>query len=154
MKIAGTGRFVFVAQWVAAVVLPAFFFVGRAFVGAEAGWLAVLGIVYGIFLILILLVPPLITLFDRPVRTGRRTRRVYDIASFVLWGSIVLAGLTVPDAGDGPSLDSALTVWTGGAIGQDASAVIFSIAGAIAGLAYLGTLVFAIAGVVKGRPEN
>ena len=154
MQIVGTGRFVFVGQWIAAVVLPAFFFVGRAFVGAEAGWLAVLGIVYGFFAILLLLVAPIITLFDREVRTAKRTRRWYDIATFVLWGAILLASLTVPDAGDGPPLDAALTVWTGGAVGQEASTVICSVAGTIAGLAYVATVALAIAGVVRSAARE
>ncbi len=154
MQIAGTGRFVFVAQWIAAVILPAFFFVGRAFVGADAGWLAVLGIVYGFFVILLLFVAPIITLFDREVRKAKRTRRAYDIATFILWGAIVLASLTVPDAGDGPPLDSALTVWTSGAIGPEASSVICSIAGTIVGLAYLATLALAIAGAVRRAPKE
>lgn len=154
MQLATTGRFVFIAQWVAAFVLPAFFFVGRAFVGAEAGWLVVLGVVYGLFLILFLLLPPLLTVFDRDVRAAKRTRRGYDVASFVLWGAIVLAALTVPDAGDGPPLDSAVTTWTAGAISQEASGVIFSVVGVVWIIAYLATIVLAIGGIVVSRRKR
>ena len=114
MRIARSGRFVFVAQWVAAVLLPVFFFIGRGLVGAQLGWLSVLGVVYGLFAIAILMVPPIMTLFDRTVRRSKTTRFGYDIASFALWSRrILVASLTVPDAGDGGHLDSALTAWTG-----------------------------------------
>lgn len=151
MRIARSGRFVFVAQWVAAVLLPVFFFLGRGLVGAQLGWLSVVGFVYGLFVIAVLLVPPIMTLFDRTVRRGKATRIGYDVSSFVLWAAFVLAALTVPDAADGPPLDSALTVWTGGAISQDASAVICAVAGVVVGLAYLAVLVFAIVGIARWR---
>ncbi|WP_439591037.1 hypothetical protein [Microbacterium sp.] len=149
MRIAGTGRFVFITQWVAAVVLPAFFFVGRAFVGADAGWLAVIGVVYGFFLILLMLLPPLLTVFDRDVRARKATRHWYDIATFVLWGAFLVASLTVPDAGDSGSVNTALTNWTGGAVSNDAAAVICGIAGIVIGIAYLATFVLAIMGIVR-----
>ncbi|GAA1922957.1 hypothetical protein GCM10009775_14220 [Microbacterium aoyamense] len=152
MHIAGTGRFVFITQWIAAVVLPAFFFVGRAFVGADAGWLAVIGIVYGFFVILLLLLPPLLTVFDREVRKAKATRRWYDTATFVLWGAFLVASLTVPDAGDSGPANTALTNWTGGFVTNDAAAVICGVAGIVIGLAYLATLVFAIMGIVRRNP--
>lgn len=151
MRIASTGRFVFIAQWVAAVLLPAFFFIGRGLVGAQLGWLSVLGVVYGLFVIAVMMIPPILTLFDRTVRRGKATRLGYDIASFVMWAAFIVAGLTVSDAGDGPPLDSALTVWTGGAISQDASTAICSVAGAVIGLAYLATFVLAVVGIVRWR---
>ncbi|MET0734119.1 MAG: hypothetical protein ABWY55_00520 [Microbacterium sp.] len=151
MQIARSGRFVFVAQWVAAVVLPFLFFFGRGFVGAGVGWLGFFGFVYGLFVILVLLVPPVMTLFDRTVRREKRTRLAYDIASFVLWGAFIVASLTVPDAGDGPALDSALTAWTGGGISQEASTVIFTVAGILIGLAYLATVVTAVIGIARWR---
>lgn len=151
MRIASTGRFVFVAQWVAAVLLPVFFFLGRGLVGAELGWLAVLGFVYGLFVIAVLMIPPILTLFDRTVRRGKATRFGYDVCSFVMWAAFVVAALTVSDAGDGPPLDSALTAWTGGAISQDASSTISTFAGAIIGVAYLAAFVFAVIGIVRWR---
>lgn len=152
MQITGSGRFVFVAQWVAAVLLPIWFFLGRGLVGAELGWLAVLGFaVYGIFTILILLVPPVITLFDREVRRGKATRSGYSIATWVLWVAILLAALVVPDQADGGPMDSALTRWTGGGISQGASEVIFTVLSAAIGLAYLAALVLAIIGITRSR---
>jgi hypothetical protein len=151
MRIARSGRFVFVAQWVMIVLLPLFFFLGRGLVGAQMGWLAVLGFVYGIVLIIVLALPPVLTLMDRTVRRGKATRLGYDISSFVLWAAFILAALTVPDAGEGPPLDPALTVWTGGAISRPTVEGIFAVAATGIGLAYLATLVFAVIGVVRWR---
>lgn len=151
MRIARSGRFVFIAQWVMILLLPLFFFFGRGLVGAELGWLSVLGVVYGIGVMIVLALPPVMTLFDRTVRRGRATRLGYDVSSFVLWAAFLVAGLTVPDAGDGPPLDAALTVWTGGAISQEAAGVIFAAASVVIGLAYLAVLVFAIIGIARWR---
>lgn len=151
MRITRSGRFVFIAQWVAAVLLPAFLIIGRVLVGADIGWLAVIGIVYGGLLVVLMLVPPVLTLLDRGVRKAKATRQGYDIASFALWAAFVVAGLTVPDAGDGGPLDSALTTWTGGAIGNAASEAIFTVVGLAAIVAYLVVLVLAIAGVARWR---
>lgn len=149
MRIARSGRFVFIAQWVLSVLLPVFFFLGRGLVGAELGWLGLLGIVYGLFVVALLLVPPLLTLFDREGRRARATRSAYDIATFVLWAAFVVGGLTVPDSGDSGHLDSAFTNWFG--ISYEASEALFAVAAGIIGLAYLATFVLAIAGIVRGR---
>ncbi|MGZ8804710.1 MAG: hypothetical protein ACXWZG_05340 [Microbacterium sp.] len=151
MHIARSGRFVFVAQWVAAVLLPVFFFIGRGLVGAQLGWMSVLGVVYGLFVIAILMVPPIMTLFDRTVRRSKTTRFGYDIASFVLWAAFLVASLTVPDSGDGGHLDSALTTWTGGGISYETSEAVFTVAAVIIGLAYLATVVFGIIGIARWR---
>jgi len=151
MRIARSGRFVFIAQWVAAVALPVFFFLGRGLVGAQLGWLSVIGVVYGLFVVAILLVPPIMTLLDRTVRREKETRFGYDIASFVLWAAFLVASLTVPDSGDGGHLDSALTAWTGGAISYETSEAIFTVAASIIGLAYLAAVVFAIIGIARWR---
>jgi predicted RND superfamily exporter protein len=151
MQIARSGRFVFVAQWVAAVLLPLFFFLGRGLVGAQLGWMAIVGIVYGVVVVVLLLLPPVLTLMDRTVRRGRATRFAYDIASFVLWGSILIAALTVPDSGDSGHLDSALTTWTGGAVSYETSQAIFAVVAVVVGLAYLAALVVAVVGVVRWR---
>ena len=151
MQLARSGRFVFVAQWVAALLLPVFFFIGRGFLGAELGWMAIIGIVYGAAVIALMLVPPILTLFDREGRRLRRTRRAYDIATFVLWAAFVVAGLSVPDSNDSGHLDSAVTTWTGGGIDYEASTSIFTAAAVVAGLAYLAILGLAIAGIVRGR---
>jgi len=151
MQIARSGRFVFIAQWVLVVLLPVFFFLGRGIVGAQLGWMAVLGVVYGLLAVVVLVLPPVLTLFDRTVRRGKATRFGYDIASFVLWIAFILAALTVPDSGDSGHLDSALTAWTGGAIPYEASAVIFNVAAFVIGLAYLATVVLAIIGITRWR---
>ena len=152
MHIARSGRFVFVAQWVAAVLLPVFFFLGRGVVGAELGWMAIIGIVYGILVVVVLLLPPVLTLFDRTVRRRRATRFAYDMGSFVLWGGLIAAALAVPDSGDSGHLDSALTTWTGGAVTYETSSMIFTVAAFIVGLAYLAVVVIAIIGIARWRP--
>ncbi|WP_426322565.1 hypothetical protein [Microbacterium sp. E-13] len=149
MRIARSGRFVFVAQWVAAVVLPVFFFLGRGLVGAELGWMGIIGIVYGIFVVALLVVPPLLTVFDRESRRARATRQAYDVSSFVLWCAFLLAALTVPDSGDSGHLDSAFTTWFG--ISYEVSQAVFAVAAAVIGLAYLAAFILAIAGIVRGR---
>ncbi|MFH8251089.1 hypothetical protein ACH3VR_12035 [Microbacterium sp. B2969] len=149
MRFAGTGRFVFIAQWVLGVLLPIFFFLGRGVVGAELGWLAIVGIVYGILVIFVLLVPPLLTLFDTQSRRARKTRLAYDIPTIVLWVGLLLGALTVPDSGDSGHLDSALSTWTG--ISYETSQAIFYIAATIIGLAYLAQVVTSIMGIVRGR---
>jgi hypothetical protein len=151
MRIARSGRFVFVAQWVAAVVLPVFFFLGRGLVGAQLGWMSVIGVVYGLFIVAILMVPPIMTLFDRTVRRGKATRFAYDLATFTMWGGFLLASLTVPDSGDGGHLDSALTTWTAGAITYAASEAIFTVAAIVIGVAYLATVVLGIIGITRWR---
>jgi predicted RND superfamily exporter protein len=151
MQLARSGRFVFVAQWVAALLLPVFFFIGRGFLGAELGWMAIIGIVYGAVVIALMFVPPILTLFDREGRRRGRTRSAYDIATFVLWAAFVVAAISVPDSSDSGHLDSALTVWTGGAVDYEASTDVFTGAAIVAGLAYLAVLALAIAGIVRGR---
>jgi len=151
MRIARSGRFVFVAQWVAAVLLPLFFFLGRGLVGAQIGWMGIVGIVYGLVVVAILLVPPIMTLFDRTVRRQKETRFFYDLSTFVLWGAFLVASLTVPDSGDSGHLDSALTTWSGGALSYETSGAIFTVAAMTIGLAYLATVVFAIIGIARWR---
>ena len=85
MQFASSGRIVVVAQWILAVLLPAFVFIGRGFVGAELGWMSVIGLFYGWILILLLLVPPIASLFDRAARLAGTVREGYAIASALLW---------------------------------------------------------------------
>ena len=149
MHIEGTGRFVYYAQWPVAVFLPVFFFIGRGNVGAQVGNLGFFGLVYGVIVIALLLVPPLLTLFDPEVRRARATRLHYDIASAVLWLGFLLAGVTVPDADDSGQLDSVLMAWFG--ITAETSAALFAISAALIGLAYIVAAAFAIRGIARGR---
>jgi len=149
MHIEGTGRVVFYAQWALALLLPLFFFLGRGSVGAELGWMAIVGIVYGAIVVALLLVPPILTLFDAEVRRARATRVRYDIASAVLWLGFVLGGLTVPDSGDSGHLDSVLMSWWN--ITYETSQALFVISAVLIGLAYVTTIVLAIMGIVHGR---
>lgn len=152
MHIEGSGRFVFYAQWPVALFLPVFFFIGRGFVGAGIGWLGFLGIAYGLIVVALLLVPPVLTLFDREVRRARATRVAYDIASAVLWLGFVLGGLTVPDAGDSGQLDTALMTWFG--MTAETSAALFAVSAGLIVLAYLAALTFAIMGITRSRRQS
>jgi hypothetical protein len=149
MHIEGSGRVVYYAQWPAAVFLPVFFFIGRGNVGAGVGWLGFFGLVYGVIVIAVLLVPPVLTLFDREVRRARATRLWYDIASAVLWLGLLVAGMTVPDAADSSPLDTVFMNWFG--ISAEASAALFALAAGVTGLAYLASLVTALRGVAAAR---
>ncbi|MGN8552893.1 UNVERIFIED_CONTAM: hypothetical protein OHV15_09935 [Microbacterium sp. SLM126] len=149
MHIEGTGRFVFYAQWPVAVLLPVFFFVGRGNVGAGVGWLGFFGLVYGVIVIAVLLVPPALTLFDREVRRERATRLWYDIASAVLWLGFLIGGMTVPDAGDSGSLDTVFMAWFG--ISAETSAALFALAAGVIGLSYVAAFVTAIMGIARSR---
>ncbi|MEN0072172.1 MAG: hypothetical protein AAGC63_14430, partial [Propionicimonas sp.] len=124
MQLASNGRFTFVAQWVLAVLLPAFVYLGRGLVGAELGWMAVIGIaVYGLPTILVMLLPPLVGLFDTPARTARSVRQFYGWATWVVWGALLVAAVTIPDSGDAGHLPSALSRWTG--ISYEGSTLVF-----------------------------
>ena len=99
-----------------------------------------------------LLVPPLLTLFDGEVRKARATRPGYDVASgAAVAGALLFGALTVPDSGDSGHLDSALTTWSGGAISYETSAAIFYGAAVVMGLAYLAAFVTATMGIVRAR---
>jgi hypothetical protein len=151
MGIAPSGPFVFYGQWPMALFVPLFLFIGRSSVGAEVGWLGLIGLAYGWSMILLLLVPAVLTLFDRVVRRERATRMGYDIATALLWLVLIVAAIAVPDSSDSGHLDSALTVWTGGDVTRTASTVVFAVALAGAVIAYLAALVFAVRGIIASR---
>ncbi len=151
MQLLHSGRAIVILQWVLAVVLPAFVAIGRGFVGAQLGWMAVFGVFYGPILIVALLVPPILVLFDRPARHGRTVRRHYATATIVLWIALVVAGLSIPDAGDSGSVPTALSTWTG--MSDEASGAIFTVAAVIAVLSWGVALVMAIVGIRRGRSD-
>ena len=149
MQLAPFGRIIFVAQWVLALFLPVFVVLGRGLIGAELGWMSVLGVLYGPVLIVLLVVPPILALFDPVARRARSTRQAYAVASAVLWLTLIVMGLTIPDASEQSTLDSALTSWFG--LSYETSVIVFSIAMAIGIVAWLTALGTAIAGIVAGR---
>lgn len=150
MQIAARYRWVAAWQWVFAIVLPAFVLVGRRLLGAELGWMAVIGIVvYALPTVLALLLPPVLTRFDRQARAAHTVRRTYAIAGFVMWGSLVLAGLSIPDSGDNGELPSVLARWFG--LSHQASTVVFSVALMAAVIAWAITLAVAVSGIALSR---
>jgi len=151
MQIADSGRWVRIAHWVLAVALPAFVVVGRGLVGAELGWMAVVGIVYAVPTLLLMLVPPVVTLFDRTARAARSVRHHYLAACRVLWSALLLAGLTIPDSGDSGHLRSALSRWTG--LPYEVSEVLFYVAMAAAVIGWAFSLAAAGSGAMLSRRE-
>lgn len=149
MQFAASGRIVVIAQWLLAVLLPVFVFIGRGFVGAELGWMAVIGIVYGWIIIVLLLVPPVITLFDTEARRNGTVRELYAVFTAIVWFGLLLAGITIPDAGDSGHLPTALTAWTGASEGV--STAVFNAGAGIAVLGWIAAIVAAVMGVVRSR---
>ena len=145
------GRVAFILQWIVPVVLTFFLFWGRAFVGAELGWLAVVGVVYGALLLIALYIAPVLTVFDRDVRPVASTRSSYTAVSCMLWLALVLMGLTVPDQADGPPVPAALTVWTGGGVSIEMASFIFTLASIFALIMWVATIALAIIGIVRSR---
>ncbi|MCT9819638.1 hypothetical protein N3K63_04980 [Microbacterium sp. W1N] len=152
MRIASFGRSIFVLQWIFAVLLPLFVFIGRGFVGAELGWMAVLGFVYGIFVIALLLLPPLLGLLDPIARRARSVRLIYAIAMIVQWVGLLVVGLTIPDSSDAGPLAPAVSVWTGLPI--DIATTVFTAATLVATASWFVTLSTAVAGILRGRREE
>ncbi|PZU44254.1 MAG: hypothetical protein DI566_12515 [Microbacterium sp.] len=152
MQFASFGRFVFIAQWILAVLLPIWVVIGRGLVGAPLGWWVVFGAIYGIAFVIGLLVPPVIALFDSPARQRATVRTGYAVSMIAVWVPMFLSGLAVPDGGDDGVVGSALTNWTG--MSDDTSMIIFLLCGAIAFVAWLAALVFAIASIVRGSKES
>ena len=144
---ARSGRFVFIAQWVAAALLPAVFFWASAWVMARPE--PAVQTPYGVLAIPLLVIPPFLTLFDAAARRERSTRVAYDAASFILWFAIVFGGLTLPDTLD-PPRDSTL-MNTFGIPYLSGPSPAFYLAAALIVVAYAAQLVLAVMGIIRGR---
>lgn len=140
----------FIVQWVAAPVLPLFFFFGRSLIGSPLGWLTVFGMFYAWKFVALLLVPPVLTLFDRSVRGARRTRTAYTISVYVLCAAVFVMSIAVNDGGDSGDWGSALSVWSGGAISDGVTAVVSDLSLGVTAAAYLAMIVTAIVGIIAG----
>jgi len=149
MDLAPTGRTVFVAQWALALALPMWIFLGRVLVGSEVGWMVVFGLIYGPIIVLLLLIPPIVALFDGEARRARSVRRAYAIASAVVWIALFLCGLALPDGGDDAPYPSALSRWFG--LSDDASTVALLVLLLIALGGWIAALVTAALGIARSR---
>ncbi|MGC3953299.1 MAG: hypothetical protein QM804_03420 [Propionicimonas sp.] len=134
MRITVRHRWVTGWQWAFAIVLPVFIVMGRALLGAELGWIAVIGVFYGVPVMLALLLPPFLTRFDRQARRAFSVREPYARACFVEWSGLLLAGLAIPDADDQGALPSVLSRWFG--LSPDVSTVVFYLAVMVAVVAW------------------
>lgn len=120
-------------------------------VGSYGGWLTVIGWIYAIPLMLVLLVPPIITRFDREARAAKSVRAAYATFSWLLWAALFVVGLAIPDQADSSESGSALTAWTGGSLTVEASAAIAVWVFLLAALAWLLQLITSITGARRGR---
>lgn len=148
MEPSRVGRFVYLAQWWFAVLLPCFFFWGRAMFGSTVGWLTVVGSVFIIPLIVIALIPPLVTRADRRGRAARSTSRGYAISSIVGWVGGVVAGLGIRDGGDTGGSGSAFTFF---GMNAYASSVIALVGVVLAGLGWIASIIWATADAAGSR---
>ena len=151
MKYSVAGRVAFIAQWIAPVLVISFLFWGRGLLGAELGWLAVGGFIFGIPMMLLLYIAPVLTVFDRDVRPVASTRRSFATVSWMLWGALVLLGLTVLDQADGPTSSSAISLLTDGGISDEMSSFISVLAAVFAFIMWAATIALAILGIVRSR---
>lgn len=148
-----TGRFVRVFQWIAPVLMPVLVLFSRELLGARAGWLTVIIIVIFLpWLVPAMYVPAILTVFDRDVRTARRTRSGYGLSCWVVWASMIGMLFTLYDAADDNRGSSVLSVWWGVTEGQSTAAfLVFVVIGA---LALSAAIVVAIVGIVVSRRQK
>lgn len=144
------GAIVWTLQWPLAVLLPVFVFFGRGLLGAEIGWMGAVGLLIGPILLILLLIPPILSVFDLEARRAAAAPRNYAVASVVLWMAMIVAGLALSDGGDVRPFPSSLERWTG--MGPDAAAAIVGAAVVIGTAAWIGMLITAIRGIVRARP--
>lgn len=146
-----SGRFVWVMQWWAPVIIAFWVLLGRGLVGAGLGLLALLGFLpIGGPLLVALYLPALFTLGDDDVRIARTTRFAYSVGACFLWGILLVTGLFVPDGDSGP-IPSAVMTWTSGRITIDQSVMIMTVGIWIAVAADFVLICLALAGA--GRPQ-
>ena len=151
MQLAPGGRGVAVAQWFLAVLLPVWMVIGRAILGAQLGWMVVLGILWGPVLVVLLLVPPIVTLFDAAARRAGGVRQAYAVSMYVVWGALFLSGFAIVDADDAALGSSLVTQWT--ALSEDVSDVLFLVLLGVALLGWVAAIVAAALGIAAARRE-
>jgi hypothetical protein len=118
-------------------------------VGSVPGWLTIVGWIYAIPVVALLLIPPIVTLFDRQAERERSSRLAYVVSSWILWSALFVMGLAVPDADDTGARYSALSASSG--ISLDVSVSLFSGASFVAIGAFLAQLVTASLSVAQSR---
>ncbi|MGO2750447.1 MAG: hypothetical protein ACTIA6_10395 [Pseudoclavibacter sp.] len=149
MGFARSGRVIAVLQWFLAVVMPFFALFGRMLFTGELGWLGLFGIVFSPIAAVLLLVPPILTRFDREATRRRSVRSAYVWGTAASWVALFAIALTAPDSGDIRPYLSPLQMLTG--IGPDATTVVTIGLGAVAAAGWLLAVGVAIAGIVRSR---
>lgn len=149
MGFARSGRVVAVLQWFLAVVMPFFSVFGRMLFTGELGWLGLFGIVFSPATAILLLVPPILTRFDREATRRRSVRIAYVWGTVGIWVALFAIALTAPDSGDVRPYLAPLQMLTG--IGPDATMAVTIGLGAVAASGWLLAVGVAIAGIVQSR---
>jgi len=147
MQVTGYGRFVFIAQWILAVLLPFWILGGRAVLGVDLGWAVFLGFLIAAAMLVGMLVPGFVSLGDREVRQAKAERSGFSSTMTVAWVAAFLAGMALPDGGDDRAYPSALMMWFG--ISEDASSITFLTLIGVCTVALVVSLVLAIVGISR-----
>lgn len=148
MREARLGRVVFVLQWFV-LLMWGWVVIGRAALGVEIGWIAVVGIFYSVFIVPLLYLPPVLTLFDRESRRAGVVPRGYAIATLIVWAALFAMAFFVPDASDVASSPS----WASRVLGlsDDASGIVLTVTFGVAALAWVFAVFYAIGGIAQSR---
>jgi hypothetical protein len=147
-----TGRFVYRFQRWAPYILVLWIFLGRIAVGAGFGYIGFVGVfILGPIMVVLLSTPPIVTRRDTEVRRQRTTRLGYSVTMYLLWGTLFLAGLIVPDENDLEAQPSVLTTWTHGAISIDLSFTLMAVVALISSGLWISAVRLAWLGVERSR---
>lgn len=149
MGFARSGRVVAVLQWFLALVMPFFSVFGRMLFTGELGWLGLFGIVFSPIAAILLLVPPILTRFDREATRRRSVRTAYVWGSIAIWVALFAIALTAPDSGGTRPMLSPLQMLTD--LGPDVAMASTIGLGALAAAGWLLAIVIAIAGIAQSR---
>ncbi|GAA3671114.1 hypothetical protein GCM10022202_36830 [Microbacterium marinilacus] len=139
-------------QWFLAVIMPFFAVFGRVLFTGELGWLGVIGLLFSPIGAILLLVPPLVALFDREARRLGSVRVAYAWATVAIWVALFAFSLTAPDSSDAHPYPSPLQVLTG--IGSGTSMAVTTVVVTVAAAGWLLALGVAIAGIVRSRRSD
>lgn len=146
-----SSRFVAIVHWIAPVVLMLFLAFGRGLFGAPMGWMLAIVVWTAPLTLPALYIPPILTLFDRDVRTTKRARTAYSVATIGLWLSLIVLTFALVDGGDDGTYGSVLTTW-GASDDVSGALTVWSIF--VAAIALVAAFVLAVIGIVLSRQDR
>ncbi|WP_424466785.1 hypothetical protein [Pseudoclavibacter helvolus] len=144
-----SGRVIAVLQWFLAVVMPFFAVFGRLLFTGDLGWLGLFGVVFSPIAAIFLIVPPILTRFDREATRRRGVRTAYVWGTVTTWVALFAIALTAPDSGGTRPMLAPLQLLTG--MSPDATTIVTLGLGAVAGAGWLLAVGVAIAGIARSR---